>query len=81
MKIWDSSHGFILKRADETSVITDQVNVVEMQSRTFVAGDLLSSLRLLDVMIVQLADFLNYNNVTRFTSLFKAVIGLCSIID
>lgn len=32
IKIWDRSHALGLNGADETSVITDQVNVVEMQS-------------------------------------------------
>lgn len=35
VKIWDSSHALSLKRAEETSAITDDTIVVEMKSSYF----------------------------------------------
>lgn len=59
IRIWDGSHGLGWQKPDETSVITDQANVVEMLSRDLLLL-LLLFLWLLGVMMtVHWSDLLN----------------------
>lgn len=71
IKIWDSSHALGLKGADETSVITDQVSVAEMQS--FVAV-IVFHLFFVSAAVCVDDDSVSFASVIHYITSSKAVI-------